>query len=102
MRCRLCLDFELDLDLDLEDLDLEGAVGDHAVDEWSDEEVGEGETGGELSGTDTASDCCISIEHGTSLFLSEAPCSIVVTAVVWLMLEVWDLVFGGMIDGWGC
>lgn len=75
------------MDLGL-DLDLEGAVGDHAVDESDDEEVEEGETGGELSDTDTASDCCTSIEHGTSLFLSEAPCSIVVTAVVWMMLAV--------------
>ena len=76
MRCRLCLYLYLDLDLDL---DLEGAMGDHAADESDDEEVEEGETGGEL---------CTSIEHGTSLFLSEAPCSIVVTAIVWLMLAV--------------
>ena len=81
MRCRLCLDLDLDLDLYLE-----GGVGDHAVDESDDEEVDEGETGGEFSDTDTASDCCTSIGHGPSLFLSEAPCSIVVTAVVWLVL----------------
>ena len=73
------------LNLDL-DLDLEGGVGDHAVDESDDDEVDAGETGVELSDTDTASDCCTSIEHGTSLFLSEAPCSIVVTVVVWLLV----------------
>ena len=47
MRCRLCLGLDLDLDLDLE-----GGVGDHAVDESDDEEVDEGETGGEFSDTD--------------------------------------------------
>ena len=85
MRCRLCLGLGLDLDLDF-DFDLEGAVGDHAADKSDDDEVEEGETGVELSNADAASDCCTSIEHGTSLFLSEAPCSIVVTVVVWLLV----------------
>jgi hypothetical protein len=92
----------MDLDLGL-GLDLVGAESDHAEDESDDEVDEDGDIGGEFIVIGTVADCAALVESGTSLFLSEAPCTTAVAAieccwVVVLAVARDERVLGGMMD----
>ncbi len=85
------------------DFDLVGAEGDHAEDESDDEVDEDGEIGGEFVVIGTSADCASLDESGTSLFLTEAPCSTIEAAIaccleVALVVARDERVVGGMID----